>query len=148
MYEINYRLLIELWSDICNTYLCNVYYISFISFNCHTALYYFNNLKLMQLRIVFVCLLVRTITFLTSPTRNSYQHISREASTGRGRNTRPAVESAKVSSGRNYRVFPATRWGRCARRIVISNTAGCNVISCVCTTRNMALSALQIVSWC
>lgn len=89
-----------------------------------------------------------TITLLTSPTRDSYQHIFREVSTGRGKDTRPAVGSAKVSSGRNYRVFPATRQDRCARRIVISNTAGCNVTSCVCTMRNTALSVLQIASWC
>lgn len=82
-----------------------------------------------------------TITLLASP-RDSYQHISREVSTGRGRDMRPAVGSAKVSSGRNYRVFPATRQDRCARRIVISNTAGCNVTSCVCTMRNMACCKL------
>lgn len=76
--------------------LCNVYYVyyaslSFFSFKTYLSPHIpdLNNLKLMQPRYIFSVLSpCRAITLLTSPTRDSYRHISREVSRGRGREIR------------------------------------------------------------
>lgn len=74
-----------------------------------------------------------------------------QAERERDRDTTPAVESAKVSSGRNYRVFPAT--GRhatggqmCAGRYFQHDHSESlyNVTLWSCTSRNTAGNALRI----
>lgn len=50
---------------------------------------------------------------LASSTRDSYQRTSlREVTRGKDGKEGPAAESEKVSSERNYRIFPATRRGQ------------------------------------